>query len=120
MVVKIFFNKVIIFIHQKGIAYIKFTKASHAAKAIEELNGKLLSNRHAKPLKVIISNSKNEKKLNQTTTAITQCGNTAAITTTASCNTNSIIDNDRMLRLFVVIPKDFRKKDLRDAFKVYF
>jgi hypothetical protein len=78
----------------EGIAYIKYSKTSHAAKALEELNGCLL-NKHAKPLKVIISNAKNEKS-----------------------NGNEIVDSDRMLRLFVVIPKTFRKRDLRDAFKV--
>ncbi len=97
----------------KGIAYIKYTKASQAATAIEDLNGKLLNNKHAKPLKVIISNSKNDKKLNSTQTSSSSCSST-------SLTSNIIIDNDRMLRLFVVIPKDFRKKDLRDAFKVNF
>jgi hypothetical protein len=123
-----------------GIAYIKYTKASHAAKSIEELNGKLLSNKHAKPLKVIISNSKNDKKSmtqlpiaasNTSSSSSTSSSSTLSssstnnnlhtqTTATSTCTNNVIIDNDRMLRLFVVIPKDFRKKDLRDAFKVNF
>lgn len=81
----------------KGIAYIKYSKTSHAAKAIEELNGKCL-NGYQKALKVIVSNSKNDTKANIA---------------------NETTDSDRMLRLFVVIPKDFKKKDLRDSFKQF-
>lgn len=100
-----------------------------------------MSNKHAKPLKVIISNSKNDKKVvpigsggcvtpaNTTSSSSSSSASStssssppaqavASIITTATTPVNNLIDNDRLLRLFVVIPKDFRKKDLRDAFKV--
>jgi hypothetical protein len=72
-----------------------------------------LRDKHAKPLKVIIPNSKNDKKLNSTQTSSSSCSSTPL-------TSHIIIDNDRMLRLFVVIPKDFCKKDLRDVFEVNF
>ena len=37
-----------------GIAFVKYSKASEAAKAIEELNGKVLSG-SPKPLKVMVA-----------------------------------------------------------------
>ena len=44
-------------------------------------------------------------------------------TSTTAASTNGIVcsdnDNARMLRLFVKIPKFFRKKDLRGAFLIF-
>eukprot|EP00091_Calanus_sinicus_P008859 TRINITY_DN21114_c0_g1_i1.p1 TRINITY_DN21114_c0_g1~~TRINITY_DN21114_c0_g1_i1.p1 ORF type:complete len:117 (-),score=18.44 TRINITY_DN21114_c0_g1_i1:97-447(-) len=40
----------------KGIAYIKFSKTSEAAEAIEELNGRCIGD-HPRPLKVLIANT---------------------------------------------------------------
>ena len=93
----------------KGMAYIKFTKASHAAKSMEELNGKLLSNINETPLKVLISkiNSINQNKSN----SMTSNASTIALSTNDNDN-----DNDRLFRLFVKIPKHFDKKDLELAF----
>ena len=115
---------------EKGSAYIKYTKASHAAKSIEELDGKFLSNRHSTPLKLLILDSTNDNKSNSIGTIPmaasnasffssrinslpTQASTTATSTNVMVCSDN---DNDRMFRLFVKIPKCFREKYLREAF----
>ena len=97
----------------KGSAYIKYTKASHAAKSIEELDGKLLGNRHSTPFKVLILDSTNDNKSSSIGTNALAAANasffssrinslparasaTATSTNIMVCSDN---DNDRMFRL---------------------
>ncbi|CAF1089188.1 unnamed protein product [Rotaria magnacalcarata] len=78
----------------KGIAYIKYEKASAAARAMEEMNGTVISP-HVRPLKAIISSTRRE---------------------------GSVRDPDehaKMLRLFVVISKNMTKDTLRKVFQKY-
>ncbi|CAF1123671.1 unnamed protein product [Adineta steineri] len=78
----------------KGIAYIKYEKASAAARAMEEMNGTIISP-HVRPLKAIISSSRREGSVRDPD------------------------EHEKMLRLFVVIPKHMTKDDLRKVFQKY-
>ena len=75
----------------KGIAYVKFSKTSEAARAVEEMNGRCLG-QHPRPLKVMIANSKEQ-------------GNGR------ECN-----EEERLLRLFVVVAKDKAEEELKNYF----
>jgi RNA recognition motif-containing protein len=79
----------------KGIVYIKFGKASEAAKAVEEMSGRFLNHRDKRPIKVFIAGCKSQIGPN-----------------------NEIYD--RMLRLFVRVGSGYKKADLYEAFKVRF
>jgi hypothetical protein len=80
----------------KGIAYIKYSKASEAARAVEEMSGKYLNDRHQRPVKVFISGCKNQIDRTQPNGEV----------------------YDRMLRLIVMINKKFTKFDLKTVFCV--
>jgi len=75
----------------KGIAYIKFSKTSEAAVAIEQLNGRCIGD-HPRPLKVLIANSRDQG------------------------NSREFKEEERLLRLFVVVPKDQVETDLNEYF----
>jgi len=77
----------------KGIAYIKFSKTSEAAIAIEQLNGRCIGD-HPRPLKVLIANSRDQ-------------GNSREFKEK---------EEERLLRLFVVVPKDQVETDLKEYF----
>ncbi|UJR09481.1 hypothetical protein I4U23_013719 [Adineta vaga] len=78
----------------KGIAYIKYEKASAAARAMEEMNGIVISP-HTRPLKTIISSSRREGSVRDPD------------------------EHEKMLRLFVVITRHTSKDDLRKVFQKY-
>ncbi|CAF1964711.1 unnamed protein product [Rotaria magnacalcarata] len=78
----------------KGIAYIKYEKASAAARAMEEMNGVVIPP-HARPVKAIISSSRREGSVRDPD------------------------EHEKMLRLFVVISKHMTKDDLRKVFEKY-
>lgn len=77
----------------KGIAYVKFTKASEAAAALEAMNLCVLPN-STRPLKVMVA-----------------------------CNRSDIQsddeDNDKYRRIFINIPKTTKEKELDDHFKQF-
>lgn len=78
----------------KGIAYIKFSKTSEAAEAIEELNGRCIGD-HPRPLKVLIANNREQG------------------------NSRDSKEDERLLRLFVVVPKDQVEDDLKEYFNSF-
>lgn len=77
----------------KGVAYIRFSKTSEAAIAMEEMNGQSVSD-HNKPLKVMVAASR-------------EVGSTKKDEPEAHC------------RLFIVVPKSATEKELRDEFRQY-
>jgi len=78
----------------KGIAYIKFSKTSEAALAIEQLNGRCIGD-HPRPLKVLIANNRDQ----------------------ANCRNEK--EDERLLRLFVVVAKDQLEADLKEYFNTF-
>lgn len=72
----------------KGVAYIKYTKTSYAAVAIQEMHLKTLENDN-KPLKVMVAANKND------------------------CNSGS---EDRYKRLFIKVHKDATENEIRQDF----
>lgn len=79
---------------EKGVVYIKFSKASEAALAMEEMNMKTLPG-HPKPLKVLIASSKREGAVRDPR------------------------EDEKNLRLFVICPKSYSKDDLKKEFEKF-
>ncbi|XP_052683190.1 RNA-binding protein 45-like [Crassostrea angulata] len=79
---------------EKGVVYIKFSKASEAALAMEEMNMKTLPG-HPKPLKVLIASSKREGAVRDPR------------------------EDEKNLRLFVICPKSYSKEDLKKEFEKF-
>lgn len=75
----------------KGISYVKFSKTSEAAEAMEEMNGKCIGS-DPRPLKIVIASSRSQ-------------GNSR--------------DDVTALRIFVVIPKSFDEEDLKNKFSEF-
>jgi len=75
----------------KGIAYVKFSRTSEAAEAVEELDGRCIAN-HPRPLKVLIANARDKEM------------------------SRHIKEDERYLRLFVMISKDLKESELKDYF----
>ena len=63
----------------KGVTYIKFSKTSEAALAMEEMNGRCIGN-HPRPLKVLIAHSRDQGSRRE------------------------MNEDERLVRLFVVVP----------------
>lgn len=87
--------------NSKGLAYIKFSKTSEAAHALEQLNGRCIAN-HPRPLKVLVASNRDQNHRNR----------------------NNYLarpkeDQDRLLRLFVVVPKDKPEDDIKDYFSTF-
>ncbi|CAL1528800.1 unnamed protein product [Lymnaea stagnalis] len=78
----------------RGIVYIKFSKTSEAMQAMEEMNGRALPGTN-KGLKVVVANSKRDG------------------------STRDPREDERLVRLFVIIPKHFTEQNLRDEFAKY-
>ncbi|KAB7493749.1 RNA-binding protein 45 [Armadillidium nasatum] len=78
----------------KGVTYIKFSKTSEAALAMEEMNGRCIGN-HPRPLKVLIAHSREQGSRRE------------------------INEEERLLRLFVVVPKTLNESDLREHFSQF-
>lgn len=77
----------------KGVVYIKYSKSSEAALAMEEMNGKVLANA-PKPIKVMIAHSREQ-------------------------GSKKDDDPERLLRLFIVVPKSMTEEELREHFKQF-
>lgn len=75
-----------------GVAYIKFSKASEAAAAIEGLNGKLIGGCPA-PIKVMVA---------------TQIG-----------GNKEEITHEELVRLYIKTPPDYNQDDIKDHFNKY-
>ncbi|CAB4063343.1 unnamed protein product [Lepeophtheirus salmonis] len=78
----------------KGVTYIKFSKTSEAALAMEEMNGKVIGN-SPRPLKVLIAHSREQG------------------------SRRDMNEEERLLRLFIVVPKAMTESDLKDHFSEY-
>ena len=78
----------------KGITYIKFSKTSEAAEAMEEMNGRCI-NGSPRPLKVLIAHSREQG------------------------SRRDMNEEERLVRLFVVCPKTATEDDLRDHFSAF-
>uniref|UniRef100_T1GEV3 RRM domain-containing protein n=1 Tax=Megaselia scalaris TaxID=36166 RepID=T1GEV3_MEGSC len=81
----------------KGIAYIKFTKTSDAAQALEELNGTIIGDGNNRAVKILVAASRNSK------------------------NPTGRTDNEqeKYVRLFIVINKTETEEDIREEFGQY-
>lgn len=79
----------------KGVVYIKYTKTSEAARALEEMNGKTIGN-SSRPIKVLVANSRNQGSTRPTEN-----------------------EEEKYLRLFVLIPKEMSEQELSDEFGNY-
>ncbi|KAH8398342.1 hypothetical protein KR215_008655 [Drosophila sulfurigaster] len=75
----------------KGIAYVKFSKTSDAAKAQEEMNGKTIG-KTDRTLKVLVAANRNQG------------------------SNKSENEQEKYVRLFIVIPKTATEDDIRDEF----
>ena len=73
------------------MAYIKFSRTSEAATAMEEMNGRCIGS-HPRPLKVLIAHSRDQGSRRDSN------------------------EEERLLRLFVVVPKSMSDSELRDHF----
>ncbi|KAK7793770.1 hypothetical protein R5R35_000965 [Gryllus longicercus] len=78
----------------KGVTYIKFSKTSEAALALEEMNGKCIGSAN-RPLKVMIAHSRDQGSKRESN------------------------EEERLLRLFCVVPKTTTDQMLRDHFKQF-
>ncbi|ESO02582.1 hypothetical protein HELRODRAFT_66091 [Helobdella robusta] len=78
----------------KGLNYITFTKASEAALAIDEMNGKRIKDL-LKPIRVVLANDKTEGSVRDPD------------------------EDEKMKRLFIVVPQEQDQKDLEREFSKY-
>jgi len=78
----------------KGVTYIKFSKTSEAALAMEEMNGRCIGS-HPRPLKVLIAHNRDQGSRRE------------------------MNEDERLVRLFVVVPKTMGENDLRDHFNQF-
>lgn len=78
----------------KSIAYVTFSKASEAALAIEQMNGKSVTEK-GRPVKVVLANSKRQG------------------------NVRDQHEDEKMMRLFIMVPTSFTQKDIEDEFSKF-
>jgi len=78
----------------KGVTYIKFSKTSEAALAMEEMNGRCIGS-HPRPLKVLIAHSRDQGSRRE------------------------MNEEERLVRLFVVVPKSMGESELREHFNQF-
>ncbi|XP_033639485.1 RNA-binding protein 45-like isoform X2 [Asterias rubens] len=78
----------------KGVAYIKYAKASEAAIAMEETDNKCIGS-DPKPLKVLIANSRR------------------------SGSKQDIDGQKELMRIFIMVPKIYTDDDVREKFQAY-
>jgi hypothetical protein len=78
----------------KGVTYVKFSKTSEAALAMEEMNGRCIGS-HPRPLKVLIAHSRDQGSRRE------------------------MNEEERLVRLFVVVPKSMSESDLREHFNQF-
>lgn len=78
----------------KGVVYVKFAKTSEAARAMEEMNGKCVGN-CPRPLKVLIAHARDQGSRRE------------------------VNEDERLLRLFVVVPKEMKESEIREHFAAF-
>ena len=78
----------------KGVTYVKFSKTSEAALAMEEMNGRCIGS-HPRPLKVLIAHSRDQGSRRE------------------------MNEEERLVRLFVVVPKSMGESELREHFNQF-
>jgi len=78
----------------KGVTYVKFSKTSEAALAMEEMNGRCIGS-HPRPLKVLIAHSRDQGSRRE------------------------MNEEERLVRLFVVVPKSMGETELREHFNQF-
>ncbi|XP_014235265.1 RNA-binding protein 45 isoform X1 [Trichogramma pretiosum] len=78
----------------KGVTYIKFSKTSEAAIALEEMNGKMLGN-VGRPIKVMIASNRDQGSVRETN------------------------EEERWVRLFCVLPKSMTENELQQEFQKF-
>jgi len=78
----------------KGVTYIKFSKTSEAALAMEEMNGRCIGS-HPRPLKVLIAHSRDQGSRRE------------------------MNEEERLVRLFVVVPKSMGESELKEHFNQF-
>lgn len=81
----------------KGITYVKFSKTSEAAAALENLNGKCLGD-DPRPLKIVIASSRGEA---------------------SGRGAGGEDDDVKATRLFLVVPKKMTEEEIREVFSEY-
>ncbi|KAF5282768.1 hypothetical protein FQR65_LT02765 [Abscondita terminalis] len=79
---------------RKGVTYIKYAKTSEAAYALEAMNGKIIGDT-SRPIKVMIAASREQGAKRE--------GN----------------EDEKIQRLFVIVPKSMTDEELYNTFKVY-
>lgn len=77
----------------KGIAFIKFSKTSEAAKALEEMNNKTLPST-TRPLKVMVAANRSEIQSDDN-------------------------DEEKYLRLFITVPRSMEEEAAKEIFSAY-
>ncbi|XP_060596435.1 RNA-binding protein 45-like isoform X2 [Ruditapes philippinarum] len=75
----------------KGVVYVTYSKVSEAALALEEMNGKILPG-NPRPLKVLVANTKRDGSVRDPR------------------------EDERLVRLFVIIPKTYDEEDVNKEF----
>lgn len=99
-------------IRDKGVAYVKFDKASSAALAMEHLNGAVLNDGRGPKLKVLLAESPN--------TSTTRALNPPQSRPMEQPELSSDPDNiPPRSRLFLVVPKQADPQQLNDAMAAY-
>jgi RNA recognition motif-containing protein len=78
----------------KGVAYVKFSKTSEAAKALEEMHGRTIGD-GSRPIKVLVASSRQQG------------------------SKRSENEEEKYLRLFIIIPKDTNEDELYQEFGEY-
>ncbi|XP_033120899.1 RNA-binding protein 45-like [Anneissia japonica] len=78
----------------KGVAYIKYSKASEACLALEGLDGRSIGN-DPRPLKVMIANSR------------------------YSTTHRDIDEQEELMRLFIIVPKTYTEEQVEKNFESY-
>ncbi|XP_043289033.1 RNA-binding protein 45 isoform X2 [Venturia canescens] len=78
----------------KGVTYIKFSKTSEAAFALEEMNGKMLGS-VGRPIKVMIASNRDQGSVRETN------------------------EEERWVRLFCVLPKSMTDGELQQEFSKF-
>lgn len=79
---------------EKGVVYITFSKASEAALAMEEMNGKIVPG-NPRPLKVLMASTKRDG------------------------STRDPREDEKLVRLFVIIPKSMDEDELTEEFSQF-
>ena len=78
----------------KGVTYIKFSKTSEAAEAMEEMNGRCIEG-SPRPMKVMIAHSRDQG------------------------SRRDMNEDERLVRLFIMVPKTSTESDLKSHFSQF-